>query len=618
MSLKRADGSSSSDDNEDFDAELGELAASFLAELDDDEEDGQDDEEDEKDDDDDEEEDNDGGGEEVIGDGNKKLVGGGAGGAANFEDDEEEEEGAEGEEVIGDGGLGELFTISTNNWDNGCIETNSGRSFNVDSSKPNKDGSTSVYLRCSLKTCGASRVLRVEQGQTRENGILQKQKKEHDDACLASVTVQKSKKVRKQIEAQASKGVPYKKARQNITSDLMADGYSIESLAAIVPNKQKGASSYSKKLKGNMPPLPQTTLDIVISPPFARKVFQEGVNEERFLLEVVKLTDKSLVIFASERMLTALGNSDTWLSDGTFSVPLFEQLLTLHCRVGNFIVPCAFCLAPDKQSNTYDAFVNVIMIKLKSMNLLVPKINVSHVMLDFEAGLRNSFNSQCLKYTRTADVDSEVVDPDMNGCHFHHVSALKTHIKSKGLVRECYVQLENRLLVYLRHLFALPFLKPEDIISTYLLLKNDSSINPKDMSTESTEKVKAFSQYYEKTWLGVVKDHKDGQLAYARRISVYGLERRTNNDVESWHAGMAAALKNCRSIWGFIIALQVENIEKEIMYEKIINGELSEKNQSKAQTKKEDKIARLARLYDEKTLTAIDFVKALAPIMGSK
>jgi hypothetical protein len=66
------------------------------------------------------------------------------------------------------------------------------------------------------------------------------------------------------------------------------------------------------------------------------------------------------------------------------------------------------------------------------------------------------------------------------------------------------------------------------------------------------------------------------------------------------------------------MAIQSENIEKEVLYEKIKSGEITERNQSKAQKDKEKKIARLAKKYDEGDLSAIDYVKALAPIMGSK
>jgi hypothetical protein len=400
----------------------------------------------------------------------------------------------------------------------------------------------------------------------------------------------------------------------------MAKGKSVLEVAASVPSKQKGASGYSKKQKSKLPPLPKTSVGIVIPPEFQRKIYENGINEERFLVKTINLANKSIIVYASDRMLDCLISSTSWHTDGTFSIPdPFKQLLTIHGKAGDFVIPCVYALAPDKQQDTYLAIIEAIMSMLSLMIAGTTKeFKVQSLMADFEAGLRKAFATVLPKYRRRSIAASDNIIVTINGCHFHFTDALKAQIQAKGLVEECYVNLETRLFVYLRHLYALAFVKPDDVIPTYMLLKTDTSINPTNLSESSLVKYQAFAKYFEEYWLGVTTNHRNGQLEIAKKISVHGLDRRTNNDVEAWHAGMAASFKNCRSIWKYIIAIQSENIEKEILYEKIKSGEITERNQSKAQKDKEKKIARLAKKYDEGDLSAVDYVKALAPIMGSK
>ena len=490
-----------------------------------------------------------------------------------------------------DGEEGESFTVTATNKNKPSITTDSGRGFCIDKTVKKDDGSTILYLRCDKKFCQASRVLKVGVGQDIKDGILQLQKSAHDVNCHPSTVAQALKQNRKAINAQAEKGIAYKKARTSVINELMAKGKSVEEVAASVPPKQKGASGYSKKQASKLPPLPKTSVGIVIIPELQRKVYENGINEERFLLKTVSLGNKSIVVYASDRMLHCLISSTSWHTDGTFSIPPpFKQLLTIHGKAGDFVIPCVYALAPDKQQDTYLAIIEAVMSILSVMiEGTTKEINVQSLMADFEAGLRKAFATELPKYRRGSTAASEKIKVTISGCHFHLTDDLKKQIQAKGLVEECYVHLESRLFVYLRHLYALPFVKPDDIIPTYMLLKKDTSINPTFHSESSLVKYQAFAKYFEEYWLGVTTSHRNGQVEIARKISVHGLDRRTNNDVEAWHAGMAASFKNCRSIWKFIMAIQSENIEKEILYEKIKSGEITERNQSKTQKDKEKK-----------------------------
>jgi hypothetical protein len=241
------------------------------------------------------------------------------------------------------------------------------------------------------------------------------------------------------------------------------------------------------------------------------------------------------------------------------------------------------------------------MLKAKKMG----SVKVTNIMADFEKGLRNVFSEK-------------VKGAEVNGCHFHYTSAVKANIKSLNLNGECYNHLETRLYGFVKLLFALAFLKSSDIIPTYKKLKTDENIKPKMSSKASQDKLEEFYKYFEGEWLGTQKGHPSGQETVARKFSVYSLERRTNNDVEAWHSGMSKTLKNCKSMWTFIIGLQNENWEKEMLLQQIKDGKVKDINQSKAQKQKEEKIARLAKKYESGELSAFDYVLALQPLMGGQ
>ena len=530
------------------------------------------------------------------------------------------------ENELGDGDAGEEYKVDKNNKGNNCIITKNGRSFNFDSQRKSKDGSVAHYLKCSHRECSVSRTLVVKEGEGLEGGTLKKQSKSHSDSCLASPELQALKKNKKSIEGHASTGLSYKAAREAIIRDQLLAGKSELEIARETPNKKRGASSYSKKLKGHMPENLKTTADVVIPEGFTRKKYEDGLSNERFLLEVVPLTSgssrKSIVVYASDKMIEALANSPLWLTDGYHSIPdPWKQLLTIHGTVNGIPLPMVYTLAPDKQSDTYSAMISSVMKAICNMLRAkkIGSIKVKNIMADFEKGLRNVFSEINLrKIKRTIAEDSDFISVDVNGCHFHFTESVKDNIKSLCLSKECYIFLETRLYGFVKLLFALAFLKPSDIIPTYKKLKMDENVKPIMNSTASQQKLDEFYSYFESEWLGSVKNYPNGQETVARKFSVYGLQRRTNNDVEAWHSGMSKTLKNCKSTWTFIIALQNENWEKEMLLQQVTDGKVTEISRSKTQKNKEDKIARLASKYDAGELTAFDYVKALQPLMAGQ
>lgn len=70
-------------------------------------------------------------------------------------------------------------------------------------------------------------------------------------------------------------------------------------------------------------------------------------------------TDRGrIIIFSSEEGLEILGQSTEWHGDGTFatSTKLFYQIYPIFASIegSKHLVPCVFCLLPDKSAETYE------------------------------------------------------------------------------------------------------------------------------------------------------------------------------------------------------------------------------------------------------------------------
>ena len=80
-----------------------------------------------------------------------------------------------------------------------------------------------------------------------------------------------------------------------------------------------------------------------------------GDNKKKFLRYDSGLLEdgRRIMIFATDEGLEIISNSTIIFLDGTFDIPLFAQLVTLHGNSGEKTMPGVFCLLTDKQENTY-------------------------------------------------------------------------------------------------------------------------------------------------------------------------------------------------------------------------------------------------------------------------
>ena len=112
----------------------------------------------------------------------------------------------------------------------------------------------------------------------------------------------------------------------------------------------------------------------------------------------------------SDTGIEIMSQSEKWLFDGTFDKcpKLLKQLLTVHAQYKDELFSCAYCVLPDKDSETYHTIFEKIKEILLQKN---DEIKVKQIMADFEAALVNqlkiSFDQAFIK-----------------GCWFHFNQAI--------------------------------------------------------------------------------------------------------------------------------------------------------------------------------------------------
>ncbi|CAI6360474.1 unnamed protein product [Macrosiphum euphorbiae] len=205
-------------------------------------------------------------------------------------------------------------------------------------------------------------------------------------------------------------------------------------------------------------------------------------------------------------------------ADATFKVtpatPQSRQLFILHIIVQNHSIPIIYALMESKTEAAY----TLLLTKCKA---LFPSIIPNCVMTDFETALQNAFLT----------VYPETV---AHGCWFHYVQALIKNVKRLGLAQ--YVKDNVQAQICLKMCAALALLPVNKIDEGFQLIRRHAIDNNVRFAT--------FFNYYSNYWL-----RNRGPEVF----SVYGLPRRTNNNVECFHSQLKEKFQILHpNLWTFL------------------------------------------------------------------
>ena len=238
------------------------------------------------------------------------------------------------------------------------------------------------------------------------------------------------------------------------------------------------------------------------------------------------LENEFAVGFMSPKWIHALhqGENRTLIqADATFYVVpnQFSQLLNIFLQYKSYSLPAIHILMTKKTGTLYDQVVG----KIKE---IIP-LCATGIITDFEHALFNSFSSG-------------FPNARVSGCKFHHDQAFyRTAIQKNGLTNLYASHHEFRKWAGL--FMCLPLLPSGKIVEMYDYLK---LVKP-ELPQSEDDKVTKLLRYYKRFWLEQIGPS---------RLSVFQNEKRTTNDLESFHANLKRKFKSHNpNYWNFITNL---------------------------------------------------------------
>jgi hypothetical protein len=199
-----------------------------------------------------------------------------------------------------------------------------------------------------------------------------------------------------------------------------------------------------------LPPLPKNIRDVHDA---LNTMQVETIKNDNFLLVNDSVTN--IIIFSCFTNLQFLCSVDVLYVDGTFQycTKFFYQLYTIHGYKNGQYIPLVFALLPNKSSAVYCHMWKFILEKCGEFNLTFePK----EIFIDFEKSMH-------IAIRETFPLVK------ISGCLFHLKQAWYRKLQNLGLAK-FYMDRQSEIGKWVKHIFGLPYLPPEDVGDCFLEL----------------------------------------------------------------------------------------------------------------------------------------------------
>ena len=367
------------------------------------------------------------------------------------------------------------------------LTDNQGYSYTV-----NKKQNSSVYWRCTLRSCPAT--------VTQKGTSFTMGKKYHNHNGVQGVD--KDLEVRKYVKQKAVKYV-FKDSGAIVDNAIMKL-VGEENCPALT--NPKNLQRMLNRKRETLRPKEPCTLDF--------ELVRMDHFEDFLQKDIVTRSGRRHFVFSTPQQIDLLSRCKTWYLDGTFKIVRlpFTQLWSVHGFVNN-----------DGQSNTKQVVLLYVLMSgktesdyvhvLKVIKNILPSVSPGPecCVLDFERALWKAIGK---------------VFPDsmIRGCAFHWTQAVWRKIQESGL-QPAYMN-DDAVFQYCRQVLALPFLPHEHIIPTFGKL----------CSEKPSPDLNVLNIYVERNWI-------KSKTWPPQNWSIFGQEVRTNNDVEGWHRRLNSRAK---------------------------------------------------------------------------
>lgn len=340
-------------------------------------------------------------------------------------------------------------------------------------------------------------------------------------------------------------------------------------------------SSLYKNRRAQQPNIPSCHEEVVES------LRQNSTYGQNFAASVEVGEDKA-VMFLSDGMKEHLSEVKEIAFDATFfATPRpYKQYFIVHGVFKGNVLPILHVLMTKKSFELYKG----VLAKLKT---IAPAFKPVAGMSDFEKASRKAFLEA-------------FPDMKLSGCQFHYAKSIYAKIQKVGLTN---VYASNKdFKRWGRMLMSIPFL-PEDQIEPAFQQLKQQALGLVEAAEEKTM-VKQLLKYWQNFWLLQVGPSN---------LTVFGLDRSTNNDCESLHSRLNRECKvNHPSFWHFCVQMNKTSKRAELDITRTNNGLTTLNRPRKIVSKRNMERRRLyfGKLGDE-TYTPMQFLSAMSHTVTS-
>ncbi len=288
-----------------------------------------------------------------------------------------------------------------------------------------------------------------------------------------------------------------------------------------------------------------------------------------------------ILLNSDDRIKRALKNTPSIQVDGTFrSAPkTFYQVVHFFLESNDVV----FCFASVWLTGKSEELYNYAFHALKA--LLPRDCKPTLLMSDYEKGLQNALQGM-------------FPDAHLSGCVFHFCQSVYKNLMKIGLCKT--YKANRKFQSWVHMIFCLPLLPIDKIAEAWMFLKTTQ------FSTPEIEKrlVERFTQYMDHQWVSEI-----GPAC----LSVFGCDRRTNNDSEVFNRYLNRRAKVRHPnvfTFGEIVteclqktAVELESLERGIPVRRSKKNTIQEKNvkirilQEKVASRRMEPVAFLTKAY---------------------
>ena len=197
-----------------------------------------------------------------------------------------------------------------------------------------------------------------------------------------------------------------------------------------------------------------------------------------------------------------------------------------------------------------------------------------------------------------SSVRSVFPNVERRGCAFHFVQSIFRHIQEVGLQSQ--YNNDEGTHKYLQKLMNLCLIPAQHITRQFTELSHEAN----------NDKLTTLCTYIQTTWI-------EGNTWSPENWSVYGLNIRTNNDVEGWHNRINTKGKQNMSLYVLLPLLHRESALLTTQMKLVSNGKLTRKTNSKTR-KINNKVNNAWKRYNDGELNAKQLMNSCSKVYKPK